>query len=79
MGYDTDALQGMTASRPPKGPSTSPAPVPTGLSAMTKDHSVAPGEPVPTMTDEIRQWCDENNACRSCRVKNAKHRSADCP
>jgi hypothetical protein len=46
---------------------------------MAKDHSVAPGEPVPTMTDEIRRWCDENNACRRCRVKNAKHRSADCP
>jgi hypothetical protein len=54
---------------------------PAGLNAMGKehDHSVAPGAPIPKMTPDIEAWCRKNNACYRCRVKNAQHRSAQCP
>jgi hypothetical protein len=62
----------------PNGPSASPLP-PQGLGAVEKDHSVAPGDPVPRLTPEIKQWCYKNRACFRCRVRNANHLGIDCP
>ena len=75
--FDWSALQ-TKGSVPPSGPSSS-LPATPGLSAVEKDHSVPPDGPVPTMTPDIRKWCERNNACFRCRTKNATHRSADCP
>eukprot|EP00961_Rhodomonas_salina_P037154 499509-Rhodomonas_salina.1 len=77
LGLDAEGNQ-IAAGTPPTGPLTSQNQTPT-LGAVSKDHTVAPGNPVQTMTNEIRQWCNDNKACRRCRVKNATHRSADCP
>jgi hypothetical protein len=62
----------------PNGPSTSPL-APPGLGAVEKDHSVAPGAPIPRLTPEIKQWCFKHRACFRCRMKNADHLGSECP
>jgi len=49
------------------------------VSAVERDHSVAPGQPVPKLTPEITAWCRKHNACFRCRVKNAGHGAKNCP
>lgn len=46
---------------------------------MEKDHSIPPGQPIPKLTQEIKDWCFKHKACFRCRQKNATHRSAVCP
>jgi hypothetical protein len=68
MGYSWDGTQATLPG--------SPSPT---LAAMEKDHSVAPGQPVPKLTDEIRAWCMKHRACFRCRQKDARHLGKDCP
>ena len=56
LGVDPAAAKGLNL-----GPS---------LNAVARDHNVAPGAPVPPLTDEIKSWCRANNACFRCREKN---------
>eukprot|EP00961_Rhodomonas_salina_P127845 1723601-Rhodomonas_salina.2 len=64
----------------PSGPSTSPAlKLIAGVSSVEKDHSVGPNDPIPVLTQEIRDWCFKNRTCFRCRQKNANHSSANCP
>ncbi len=79
LGYNLDGTPQVRngAATPTSGASTPVA----GLNAVTKDHSVAPGEPIPRMTPEIKKWCWDNNACYRCRERNmAKtHVNGHCP
>jgi len=49
------------------------------VNAVERDHSVAPGNPIPKLTPEITAWCKKHNACFRCRQKNADHGAANCP
>jgi hypothetical protein len=67
--------------RPPLGsasPAGAPPPQP-GLYAVERDHSVAAGQAVPKMTDEIKAWCIKWRACFRCRQKNSTHAAVNCP
>eukprot|EP00286_Rhodomonas_abbreviata_P009895 CAMPEP_0181317180 /NCGR_PEP_ID=MMETSP1101-20121128/16315_1 /TAXON_ID=46948 /ORGANISM="Rhodomonas abbreviata, Strain Caron Lab Isolate" /LENGTH=417 /DNA_ID=CAMNT_0023424525 /DNA_START=1353 /DNA_END=2606 /DNA_ORIENTATION=+ len=76
VGYNLDGTP-QTGSVPPAGPSPgSPA---AGINGVERNHSVAPGAPIPKMTPEIKAWCLKNGACFRCRVPNAKHLAAKCP
>mmetsp|Transcript_12497 Transcript_12497/g.24892 ORF Transcript_12497/g.24892 Transcript_12497/m.24892 type:complete len:401 (+) Transcript_12497:466-1668(+) len=69
LGYNVN----IDNSRAPPGPLTA-----DHLGSVERDHSVAPGQPVPRMTPEIKAWCIKHRACFRCRVKDAKHTANNC-
>eukprot|EP00961_Rhodomonas_salina_P143895 1936588-Rhodomonas_salina.3 len=79
-GVDWEKVQIPSVKLQPSGPSTFPAlKLIAGVSAVEKDHSVCPNDPIPVLTQEIGNWCFKNHSCFRCRQKNANHSSANCP
>jgi len=75
-----NALLASLGYNPDGSPQTAPtSQAPPTLAAVSADHSIKPGQPIPKLTEEIRRWCFENKACFRCRQKNAGHLGADCP